>query len=86
MDIVTPDPSMFLLPPDTVETVIAKDQPEYQPLPALVTRDGRVISQWKPTQSELEALFRGQPITLVIHTFLQPLQPIQIEVGGMDLR
>ena len=55
-------------------------------LPSLVTPDGKVISSWLPDADELAALNRGQPITLVLHTFNQPLQPIILAVGGLDLR
>jgi hypothetical protein len=80
------DWGMFLLPAGTCEVVYAEDQPQYHPLPSLRTPDGRVVSQWLPTAEELDALMRGQPLTLVIHTFNEPLQPIQLGVGGMDLR
>jgi hypothetical protein len=86
MDIVSPQASLFLLPPGTREMKIAEHQPEYQTLPSLVTPDGRVVSQWRPTPNDLILLNAGVPVTLVLHTFGDALQPIQMAVGGMDLR
>jgi hypothetical protein len=79
-------PDYHLVPPGTREVVYAKDQPQYLPLPTLVTPDGRVLSQWQPDANELELLKNGAPVTLVLYTFNGPLQPIQLVVGGMDLR
>lgn len=59
-------------------TVIAKDQPEYLPLPAhLLTGDpdGRTTCCWQLTWSErLHVLFHGK-IWHQILTFNRPLQP-----------
>ena len=42
------------------EIVFAKDQPEYQPLPAIRTDDGTVVSRWSLTWRErLRVLFSG---------------------------
>jgi hypothetical protein len=86
MTIVTPNRALFLLPPGTRDVKIAEHQPEYLTLPSLVTPDGRVVSQWQPTPNDLLLLNTGVPVTLVLHTFGQPLQPIQMAVGGLDLR
>lgn len=95
MNAIAPAREQFLLPEDTKEVIFAKDQPQYQPLPSMRTPDGRVITQWEPTADELEALMRGQSITIVMHTFNgicrscghpQGLTPLQVGVGGMDLR
>jgi hypothetical protein len=86
MDIVVPNRTQFLLPPHTRAVQIAEHQPEYLTLPALITPDGRVVSQWQPTANDLLLLANGVPVTLVLHTFGLPLQPIQMAVGGMDLR
>lgn len=86
MDIVNPNASLFLLPPGTCAVNIAEHQPQYQTLPSLRTPDGRVVSQWRPTPNDLILLNNGVPLTLVLHTFGQPLQPIQMAVGGLDLR
>ena len=69
--------------PDTVmivseryrEVVFAKDQPEYNPLPALLEEDGTVHTRWRLSLKErLQVLFSGD-IYLALLTFNQPLQP-----------
>ena len=87
MDPIAPHPETFLLPDAYRLTVYAADQADdYDPLPSIKLADGRVVSQFRPTPDELRRLFAGEPITLVLHTFNQPLQPIQLFVGGADLR
>lgn len=86
MNPIQPKREKFLLPEGTTETSYARLQPQYCELPSLRTPDGRVVSQWVPTPKELDAIKQGQPITLVSHTFNQPLQPIILTVGGIDLR
>lgn len=55
--------------------VYAKDQPEYQPLPAHKTDDGMVVSCWALTWRErLQVLFSGKVWWSVL-TFNQRLQP-----------
>jgi hypothetical protein len=60
--------------------VIAKDQPEYVPLPALVHPDGRVVTEWEPTEEERAALVRGERVRLTTWTFGLPLQPVLLEI------
>lgn len=56
-------------------TVYAKDQPEYLPLPAHVDRGGIVTSCWSLTCSErIRVLFAGK-IWFQLWTFGSPLQP-----------
>lgn len=58
-----------------LETVFAKDQPEYLPLPAIVTDDGTVITRWKLSWRErLRVMFSGN-LYLSQMTFGEPLQP-----------
>ena len=84
MDIIVPQPEMFLLPSGTLP--IDHGGPDYTTLPTLTTPGGKVISQWLPTAEELYRLMQGEPLTLVLHTFGKPLQPIILAVGGLDLR
>lgn len=54
---------------------LAKNQPEYQPLPVLWEDDGQVTSCWKLTWKErLQVLLKGN-IWLMQLTFNKPLQP-----------
>lgn len=66
-------------------------QPEYRPLPALRTTDaeGRVLTRWRPTAEELQALLTGDDIYLEVLTFgntcvkcgqKQGLQPVRVGV------
>ncbi len=86
METITPKREMFLLPDGTREAKHAEHQAEYGTLPTLVTPDGRVVSSWMPDANDLALLNTGVPITLVLYTFNQPLQPIILAVGGLDLR
>lgn len=55
--------------------VFAKDQPEYNPLPALT--DGHtVITKWKLSDKEIKDIFDNRVVYLKILTFGRPLQPI----------
>lgn len=55
--------------------VIAKDQPEYAPLPAHVSREGVVTCCWKLSEDELDRVLVTGLIWHQVHTFRQPLQP-----------
>lgn len=60
---------------DHSNVTFAKDQPEYQPLPAFRADDGTVISCWKLTFRErLKMLFTGR-LWISNLTFNNPLQP-----------
>lgn len=61
--------------------VIAKDQPEYLPMPAFV-HDNQVICLWQLTWRErFLVLLRGQ-IWHRIMNFKQPLQPQLLEIDS----
>lgn len=62
-------------------TVFAKSQPEYLPLPSHLTKDGIVSSCWKMSLLErVKVLFTGK-IWLSVKTFNNPLQPQKISVN-----
>lgn len=61
-------------------TIFAKDQPEYLPLPAAIRdSDGLVLTEWEPTDEELNRLLCGGRVRIWLHTFNQPLQPLCVE-------
>ena len=63
------------------EVVFAKNQPEYLPLPAIVTQDGYVTTRWNLTFLErLRILFTGN-FYLQILTHGKPLQPLAPSVN-----
>lgn len=67
--------------------VIAKDQPQYNPMPAYRApgADGRVICCWRLTLPErFKLLFTGR-LWHHILTFHQPLQPQLLEVDMPDM-
>lgn len=79
--------------PGTCKVVYAKDQPEYLPLPALVTPDGEVTTRWRIEPRELPKLplwrrlwlaWRGDEagfdVYLTLLTFNDPLQPIRLRI------
>ena len=56
--------------------VFAKDQPQYNPLPAFADDDGTVVTCWRLSWRErLRILFSGR-FWLITMTFKAPLQPI----------
>ena len=66
------------------ETVYAKDQPEYKPLPTIRNSKGMVLSRWKMSDAEREAVVAGADVFLTCWTFNQPLQPIYMEVVACE--
>lgn len=65
------------------EFVIAKDQPEYIPLPAVAisTPEGiAVVTRWRPTDDERAAITAGADIWLSSLTFGGALQPVRLTV------
>jgi len=67
--------------------VFAKNQPEYQPLPALMidNKHGEVISCWDLSFSErLRVLFTGK-IWLSLLSFNQPLMPSFLSTKKSDV-
>ena len=74
------------LPPHQI-LVLAKDQPQYRPLPVAVLDGprGRTISRWTLTPEERAAVAAGEDIYLEQLTFRTPLQPILPTVGLREL-
>lgn len=64
--------------------VFAEDQPQYQPLPARRTKDGRVITEWELTEAERLRIAHGENVRLTILTFNDPLQPVLVEITCED--
>jgi hypothetical protein len=61
-------------------TTFAKDQPEYNPLPALDCNDleGTVITRWRLTWWERFQIFLTGDLWLSVLTFHRPLQPVRL--------
>ena len=65
------------------EFIFAADQPEYIPLPALNITIGNVegiLTRWRPTDDERQALASGADIWLEVMTGGAPLQPVRVSV------
>lgn len=68
-------------------TIFAKDQPEYQPLPALKlkTPEGDVISCWELSLKErIKLLFTGK-LWVSLLSFNKPLTPSYFTVNRKEL-
>jgi len=72
-----------LVPPGSVATLIAKDQPEYLPLPSVRTPLAHVITRWELTPEERTAIANGADlfITLLSNGTICPMLPT---VGPTD--
>lgn len=64
--------------------IFAKDQPEYNPLPALKMPDGEVITCWELSDEEMMDIVTTKRIYLSQLTFNQPLQPVMLKVNLED--
>jgi hypothetical protein len=82
MEPVDPRVPPSLVPPGSRATVIAKDQPQYIPLPSILTPDAKVITRWHLTPAEREAVMRGEDIYLTI--WGTPIRPVLLSVGPLD--
>jgi len=63
------------------EVVIAKDQPEYLPLPAVVLNKAHgtpVMTRWRFTDEERELIKFGHDVVLTQLTFGHALQPVHL--------
>jgi hypothetical protein len=58
-----------------IEILIAKDQEQYRPLPAIICQDGTVVSHWKLSWRERWIVFLTGSLWLQQLSFHQPLQP-----------
>lgn len=67
--------------PGEVAVVFAEHQSEYIPLPAVINlASGLVTTEWEFTAEELAAIVAGGRLRLVVWTFGNPLQPVQLEI------
>lgn len=79
-------PSSPIIPGQQLpETIYAKDQPQYLPLPVWRDTDGAVLSRWHCTWRErLRILITGD-VYLWQLTFNQPLQPVNVEAEAPEM-
>lgn len=69
--------------PGRDSVIFAEDQNEYFNLPAirLDSREGEVITRWKPSAEELAELNKGGSIYLHQWMFGKPLTPVMLQVA-----
>ena len=71
-----------------IEITIAEDQPEYLPLTVAVYGDNKdmgprtLLSRWRPTDEERQAIAAGEDVYVGLVTFGQPMQPIIVQIGN----
>jgi hypothetical protein len=63
------------------ETVYAKDQPQYIPLPSIKTPDGVMLTRWSVNETEKRQIAGQGYIYLIVNTFNQPLQPVMMSTN-----
>lgn len=56
--------------------IYGKDQPEYQPLPAMRLPDGTIYTCWELSEDELKEVMETRKIYVSQLTFNQPIHPI----------
>ncbi len=66
------------------EKTYAEKSSVYTPLPVIRNSTGVVLSRWHLTDKERKAIANGADVFLSVWTFLQPLQPLRIEIGECD--
>jgi hypothetical protein len=66
------------------EHVFGSNQPQYIPLPALISQCGVVLTRWRLSEEERKLVLDGADIMLSVWTVGQPLQPVMLEVGNRD--
>lgn len=66
----------------TAETVFAKDQPEFNPLPALCFQGGAVLTRWKLSDEERERFLETGDIYILLQK--QPDQLLTPVLPGVN--
>lgn len=60
--------------------MLGANQDQYDLLPASVDASGLILTEWVPSQEELQSLFCGGRIRLWQYTFNMPFQPVALDV------
>ena len=83
MEIEDPRIDPRLVPRGSRAVVIAKDQPEYRPLPCVRTPDGYVITRWSLSNEERAAVFNGQDVFVTLLS-AGVINPMFVTIGPVD--
>jgi hypothetical protein len=65
--------------------VTSEDQRHAQDLPAAMTPAGELVSRWRLTDDERQAIAAGADIYLFVRNFGQPVQPVKLVTGDPAL-
>ncbi len=69
---------------DEANATFGANQPEYQPLPAMVVGDA-VVSCWELTEEEKQQVMKEGKVWLAVMTFGQALQPVFLTCNKSDV-
>lgn len=71
---------------EDIEVVLGKNQPQYRPLPAvyLDTVSCAMVTRWRLSEEEREAISRGADVVLQQLTFRNPFQPVNMQIVMPD--
>lgn len=71
---------------EEIEIVLGKDQPEYVPLPAVYLESNMrpMVTRWRLTEEERQAVRDGADVILTQLTFHNPFQPVHLQVAYRD--
>jgi hypothetical protein len=61
------------------EVVIAENQPEYVPLPAIWLPGGTILTHWRCSWRERLRLLWSGDLWVTVLTFNEPLQPLKLD-------
>lgn len=78
------DLSAHAADPDPRSIVLAKDSPQYAPLPALVFADGKVCTEWALSEEERQRLIAGERIRLWVWPCGQACPPVALQITDGD--
>jgi len=80
-EFLAPTTDPIILGFESHEVAFGKNQPQYTPLPALRTATGIVLTRWKLTDEQREALELGADVFVEVATANKPLQPMRLAIG-----
>jgi hypothetical protein len=70
-----------------LEVILAKDQPQYDPLPCAMTLGPSqpAVTRWRLTEEERQQIADGADVVLQQLTFGSPFQPVNLQIVSPDV-
>jgi len=65
--------------------IYGKDQAAYQELPAMKFPDGEILTCWEMSEEEFQQFCKTRKLYVMVLSFNQPLQPMNLVVDAADL-